>query len=159
MRAVYEIDPKQPVAGVRTLEQVRGGALASPRRTAVLLGLFAGLALVITVAGIIGVVGFTVSRRTQEIGIRMALGAERGRVQRMVLAQGLGFVAAGLAIGAIGALTLTRLMSELLFRVEPTDPYTYLVVCLILLAAALFAALPPARRATSIDPMLALRAE
>jgi len=116
------------------------------------------LALVITAAGIGGVLAFSVKQRTQEIGIRMALGASRGAVLTMVLRQGLTLVLLGLAGGTIGALCLVRLMKEVLFGVSPTDPLTFLAVTAVLLAVAVFACLMPARRATMVNPIAALRA-
>jgi putative ABC transport system permease protein len=156
---VRKIDPKQPVGKMRTLEEVRREALASPRLTAVLLGLFAALALAITAAGIAGVIAFSVSQRTHEIGIRMALGAERGRVLGMVLRQGLGPVLVGLPLGIVGALALARLAAGLLFGVEPTDPATFAGVSLLLAGVAGAACLLLGRRATEISPMVALRNE
>ena len=156
--AIRRVDPQQPVTRIETLEQVRTRALASPTLIASLLGLFALLALVITAAGIGGVLAFSVNQRTQEIGIRMALGASRGTVLTMVLRQGLTLVLLGLAGGTIGALFLVRLMKEVLYGVSPTDPLTFLAVALVLLAVAVFACLMPARRATMVNPITALRA-
>jgi ABC-type antimicrobial peptide transport system permease subunit len=136
---------------------VRGNALLPYRLTATLLGLFAALALVITLAGIGGVLAFSVSQRTQEIGIRMALGASRRDVLWMVLREGLLLVAAGLACGTVAAVMLSRLMATVLYGVPPGDPLTYVGVVVTLLAVAALAALLPARRATTIDPMIALR--
>ncbi|HXU46107.1 MAG TPA: ABC transporter permease, partial [Thermoanaerobaculia bacterium] len=147
-RAVRGLDPKQPVARIRTLEEVRRESLASPRLTAMLLGLFALLALGITAAGIAGVIAFSVSQRTHEIGIRMALGAERGRVLGLILREGLGPVLVGLPLGILGALALARLAAGLLFGVKPTDPRTFLAVGVILAAVAVAACLLPGRRAT-----------
>ncbi len=158
-KAVYEIDPENAIDQVQTLEHVRHESIASPRLTTVLLGLFAALALLITAAGIAGVMALTVSQRTHEIGIRMALGASAGSVLRLVLRQGLTLVLIGLALGVAGAFALTRLMSTLLFAVEPTDPLTWLVVALALAAVAAMACIIPARRATLIDPLAALRSE
>jgi predicted permease len=155
---IRHVDPQQPVTRIETLEQVRGRALASPTLIATLLGLFALLALVITAAGIGGVLAFSVNQRTQEIGIRMALGASRGAVLTMVLRQGLSLVLLGLAGGTIGALFLVRLMKEVLFGISPTDPLTFLAVAAVLLAVAIFACLMPARRATRVNPIAALRA-
>ena len=118
--AIRRVDPQQPITRIETLEQVRTRALASPTLIASLLGLFALLALVITAAGIGGVLAFSVNQRTQEIGIRMALGASRGAVLKMVLRQGLTLVLLGLATGTIGALFLVRLMKEVLYEVSPT---------------------------------------
>ena len=156
--AIRRVDPQQPVTRIETLEQVRTRALASPTLIASLLGLFAFVALVITAAGIGGVLAFSVNQRTQEIGIRMALGASRGAVLKMVLRQGLNLVLLGLAAGTIGALFLARLMKEVLYGVSPTDPITFLAVATVLLAVAVFACLMPARRATMVNPITALRA-
>lgn len=156
--AIRRVDPQQPVTRIETLEQVRTRALASPTLIATLLGLFALLALVITAAGIGGVLAFSVNQRTQEIGIRMALGASRGAVLGMVLRQGLTLVVLGLAGGTIVALFLVRLMKEVLFGVSPTDPLTFLVVAATLIAVAAIACLMPARRATMVNPITALRA-
>ena len=155
--AVYSIDPHQPIDRFRTLAEVRASTLDSPRLTATLLGLFALLALVITAAGIAGVIAFSVNQRTQEFGVRMALGAPRGSVLNMVLQQGLRLVLVGLAIGMAGAIVLTRVMTTLLFGVEPTDALTFLAVSMVLVAVAAAACLIPARRAASVDPMVALR--
>lgn len=157
--AVYEVDADTAVDRVQTLEQVRSDAVASPRLTAILLALFAGLALVITAAGIAGVMALSVNQRTHELGVRLALGATPGKVLRMVMRQGMSFVLVGLSAGFAGALLLGRLMSSLLFAVEPTDPATFLAVALVLIAVAAAACFVPARRVTSIDPMLALRSE
>jgi predicted permease len=156
--AIRRVDPQQPVTRIETLEQVRTRALASPTLIASLLGLFAFVALVITAAGIGGVLAFSVNQRTQEIGIRMALGASRSAVLKMVLRQGLTLVLLGLAAGTIGALFLARLMKEVLYGVSPTDPLTFLAVATVLLAVAVFACLMPARRATMVNPITALRA-
>jgi putative ABC transport system permease protein len=156
-RAVHAIDPEQPIDRIRTLAEVRADSVASPRLTATLLGIFALVALVITAAGIGGVLALSVSQRTTEIGVRMAMGAERGAVMRMVLEQGLGLVLAGLGLGLAGALALSRLVERLLFGVPPTDPLTYASVAAVLLATAGVACLMPARRAASVDPMAALR--
>jgi putative ABC transport system permease protein len=156
--AIRRVDPQQPVTRIETLAQVRSRALASPTLIATLLGLFALLALVITAAGIGGVLAFSVNQRTQEIGIRMALGASRGAVLKMVLRQGLTLVVLGLAGGTIGAFFLARLMKEVLYGVSPTDPITFLAVTVVLLSVAMVACLMPARRATMVDPITALRA-
>lgn len=154
---VHQIDPEQPVDRFRTLEQVRSLSLSSPRLTAVLLSLFALLALVITAMGITGVIAFSVSERTREFGIRLALGAQPSGVLRMVLRQGMALVLLGLSIGVAGALLLTRLMTGLLVGVPPTDPLTFLAVSLVLLAVAAAACFVPARRATAVEPLTALR--
>jgi predicted permease len=158
-QAVYAVDPENAIDQAQTLENVRNESIASPRLTAALLGMFAALAVFITAAGIAGVMALTVSQRTHEIGIRMALGATAGGVLRLVLRQGLTLVLAGLALGVAGAFALTRMMSTLLFAVEPTDPLTWLAVALALTAVAALACFMPARRATSIDPLTALRSD
>jgi putative ABC transport system permease protein len=155
---VLSIDPGQPVANVQTLEEVRGEALASPRLTTTLLLMFALLALCIMAAGLGGVVAFSVSQRTQEIGVRMALGAGRSEVLGMVLREGLRLVIFGLALGTAAAVLLTRLMSGLLFQVEATDPLTFAGMALVVVVIAAVACLAPARRASAVDPMVALRA-
>ncbi len=155
---VLAIDPGQPLANVQTLDEVRGEALASPRLTTTLLLMFALLALCITAAGLGGVVAFSVSQRTQEIGVRMALGAGRGEVLGMVLREGLRLVVLGLGLGIAAAVLLTRLMAGLLFHVEATDPITFVGMALILILIAAVACLAPARRASAVDPMVALRA-
>jgi predicted permease len=157
--AVHEVDSESAVASVQTLEQARTNSLASPRLTAVLVGLFAALALGITVAGISGVMALSVSQRRHEIGVRMALGATSVRVVGMVLGQGMRLVVVGLVLGVAGAFGLTRVFATLLFAVEPTDPPTFVAVASVLVAGAAAACLLPARRATGIDPLLALRSE
>lgn len=155
--AVHAIDPDQPVDNFRTLAEVRSASLASPTLVATLLGLFGLLALVITAAGIAGVIAFSVNQRTHEFGIRMALGAQRASVLSLVLRQGLALVLSGLAIGLAGALVLTRLLATLLFGIQPTDGFTFVAVSMVLIAVAAIACLIPARRAASVDPMVALR--
>jgi predicted permease len=155
--AVHAIDPDQPVDNFRTLAEVRSASLESPRLTATLLGLFGLLALVITAAGIAGVVAFSVNQRTQEFGIRMALGARRATVLSLVVRQGLQLVLIGLAFGVAGALVLTRMLTTLLFGIQPTDSLTFVAVSMVLIAVAAIACVVPARRAASVDPIVALR--
>ncbi|HEY4301231.1 MAG TPA: ABC transporter permease [Candidatus Didemnitutus sp.] len=155
--AIRRADAQQPVTSIETIDQVRRNALAPRRLIATLLGLFAAVALVITAAGIGGVLAFSVSQRTQEIGIRMALGASRADVRQLVLREGLVPVLGGLVLGTVLALVLTKLMTTVLYDVPPTDPVTFVVVALALLVVATVACLVPARRASSIDPMTALR--
>src|SRR5476651_663321 len=157
--AVHEVDARQPVSQIRTLESIRSHSLAPPRLTAMLVSLFAAVALIITAAGIAGVVSFSVNQRTTEIGVRMALGAPRSSVVRMIVRQGLTPVTLGLAGGLAGALLMTRVVANMLFAVEPTDPVTYAAVIATLAAVAALACLAPARRAAAIDPMRALRAD
>ncbi|MEA2561496.1 MAG: hypothetical protein QOH06_3000 [Acidobacteriota bacterium] len=151
------IDPEQPIHGVQTLEEARSESLAPSRLTTTLLAVFAVLALVITAAGIAGILAFSVSQRTHEIGIRMALGAVPGDVRFLILRQAALLVIPGLALGMAGALVLTRVLTGLLFGVEPTDPVTFVAVSLLLLGVAAVACFVPARRATEIHPMVALR--
>jgi putative ABC transport system permease protein len=157
--AVHDVDPRQPVSQIRTLESIRSHSLAPPRLTAMLVTLFAAVALIITAAGIAGVVAFSVNQRTTEIGVRMALGAPRSSVVRMIVRQGLTPVTVGLGFGLAGALAMTRIVAGLLFAVEPTDPITYAAVVGVLATTAAIACLVPARRAAAIDPMRALRAD
>jgi putative ABC transport system permease protein len=156
---VHQVDPDTAVDQVRTLQQVRDDSVASPRLTALLLGLFAALALIITAAGITGVMALSVTQRTREIGIRMALGATRARILTMVMRQGMTLVLLGLAFGVAGALVLNRLISSLLFATPGADPVTFAVVSCLLMLVAGTACLIPALRATGIDPLLALRSE
>ena len=156
---VHSIDPQQSIDNFQTVEEIRSASVASPRVTAMLLGLFAGLALCIAATGIGGVIAYTVSQRTNEIGIRMALGAERSQVLGMVLRQGFWIVLTGLAIGLGITIVASRVMSGLLFQTSATDPLTFGGVMLVLLIAAGAASFVPARRATSINPTLALRNE
>jgi putative ABC transport system permease protein len=151
-------DPDLPIANFRTLAEVRSSSIEQPRVTTSLIGVFALLALVITAAGIAGVIAFSVNQRTQEFGIRMALGAPRAGVLGMVLKEGLVLVVVGLVIGMAGALALTHVLQTLLFEVQPTDSLTFLAVSTVLVMVAVLACLLPAKRAASVDPMVALRA-
>jgi putative ABC transport system permease protein len=155
--AVRSIDPEQPIDTFRTLEQVRSGALASPRLTAILLLACAAVAVLITATGLGGVLAYAVSQRTHEFGIRLALGALPRSVVGMVVRQGLSLTALGLALGLGGALLFSRLLKGLLFGVTPTDPPTFLAVAALLAIVALAACLLPARRATAVPPAEALR--
>jgi putative ABC transport system permease protein len=157
--AVHGVDPDVPIENVRTLEDIRDRSLARPRLTAILLAVFALLALVVTLAGITGVIATSVSHRTQEFGIRMALGASQRSVLGMVLRQGLVLVATGLALGIGAALALARVLQAYLYRTAPSDPLTFAAVAILFLAAGTLACLGPAWRATTVDPMTALRAE
>jgi putative ABC transport system permease protein len=157
--AVHQVDPSTAIDQVKTLQQVRDEAVASPRLTTWLLGLFAGLALMITAAGISGVMALSVTQRTREIGIRMALGATRFRILAMVMRQGMILMLLGLVAGIIGALILNRLMAALLFATPAADPLTFAATSLLLIAVAGTACLIPALRATSINPIIALRCE
>jgi putative ABC transport system permease protein len=155
---VRDVDPRQPVGRVQTLATARSASLAAPRLTTLLLSAFAVLALAVTAIGLGGVVAFGVARRTREIGIRMALGAGRGAILAAVLREGLAAVVIGVAVGAGLAQLLARVVTRLLFDVPPTDPVTYGAVAVLLAAVAALACLLPARRATDLQPSLALRA-
>jgi predicted permease len=157
--AVYSAHPEVPVENIQTLEALRAGNLRVPGLNAVLLTVFATVALAITLAGVAAVIGTSVSQRTREFGVRMALGASRSDVLRMVLGQGLGLVAIGLAGGAAGAVLLARGIAAYLYQTPTTDPVVYIAVAAVFLLAATLACLGPARRATSIDPLLALKAD
>jgi putative ABC transport system permease protein len=156
---VHAIDPNMPVENVRSLEDIRAGYLATPRLTAMLLSIFAALAMIVTMTGITGVIATSVSQRTQEFGVRMALGASRDRVLRMVVGQGLALVGAGLCVGIAVSLALARVLATLLFNTQPTDLITFTAVAVTFTVAGTLACLGPAWRATTVDPMQALRAD
>ena len=157
--AVHEIDAAVPVAAVRPMTDVVAASLETPRLAGVLLGLFAALALVLSAVGIYGVLSYVVSQRTQEIGIRVAIGADQGRVVRLILGNGFRLSLAGLAIGTAASLALGRLLASQLHQVKPHDPLTFATVPLLLLGIALAASYLPARRAGRVDPIAALRSE
>jgi len=156
---VSSIDRDIPVASVRTMNDALATANARPRFTLVVLGVFAGVALFLATIGVYGVMSYAVSRRTQEIGVRLALGAVPSSVIRMVVGEGMTIALTGAAVGIVGAMLLTRTMASFLYGVRPTDPYTFGVVSVLLAAAALGATYLPARRASRTDPLRALRAE
>jgi putative ABC transport system permease protein len=157
--AVAAMDAQQPVAEVHPMNELLGRSVAQSRFNALLLGVFAATAMLLAAIGIYGVISYGVSIRTQEIGVRMALGADRRSVLSMVLTEALKLVACGLVTGLVLALALTRLIASLLFGVRSADPVVYLVISLVLFGAALLATLLPARRASALEPMQALRAE
>ena len=157
--AVRELDSRQPISEMRPLAEQRDQALAPHRLVASLLGLFAALALAITASGLIGIVAYSVSQRTRELGVRLALGAAPAKVLRMVVGQGMALVVGGLCLGLGAALVLGRLGRGLLYGIGPLDPLTYATVAVVLLAISAAACALPARQATRVDPMLALRAE
>ena len=157
--AIARLDPAIPIANVRTMEDVVSGALATPRFTGLLLGGFAGLALVLSAVGIYGLLSFLVSRRTREIGIRVAIGADRRRVLSMVMRSAATLALAGVAVGAAGALVLARLLGTLLHGVTPQDPATLAAAAAALTIVALAASAVPAWRATRVDPVVALKSE
>jgi putative ABC transport system permease protein len=156
---VRDIDATIPITNVQTLAEVVSNATAAARWSTTLLGVFAGVALVTAVLGVFGLLSYMVTQGARELGIRIALGASSSGVQRLVLSRGLGLVGAGLAVGLAGALILTRFMQSLLYGISPTDPITFFGVAVVLLVAAAAASFIPARRATRIDPIAALRAE
>jgi putative ABC transport system permease protein len=158
-RAIAAVDSKVPVFNVREMDQVIVEANSDARIEAQLLGIFAALALVLAAVGIYGVMSYLVAQRTQELGIRMALGAQPLDVLRLVLGRGVVLTVAGLAIGLVAAFAITRLLSKLLFGVSATDPLTFFGVALLLGVVALAACCIPARRAMRVDPMTALRYE
>jgi len=160
VRAVVRAaDPDQPVYGVATMDRLMGDRTASRRFVMILLGLFAAVALALAGLGLYGVVAYVVSQRTREIGIRIALGAEAGRVARMIIGQGAAHAAGGIVLGLGCAVAVTRVLSGLLFDVSATDPIVFAAVAVLLLAVPLRASWLPSRRAARTDPMIALRSE
>jgi putative ABC transport system permease protein len=158
-QAVAEIDPRQRVERVRSMDEIVASTAAESRFNALLFGIFGGLALVLATIGVYGLLAFSVARRTTEIGTRMALGANRAAVLKMVLKQGIALVVVGLILGLAGAIAVTRSLAPLLFGVRSTDPISFMGVAALMLLVGLVASYFPARRATRVDPMAALRDE
>jgi putative ABC transport system permease protein len=158
-REIWARDKDQPVSNIQSLEQVVSQSLARRRFNLMVLGIFAFVALVLGAAGIYGVIAYAVHQRTQEIGIRMALGARQGDVFRLILKHGLLLALIGLGLGIAGSIALSRLLSSQLYDVSSIDPATFASVSLLLCGVALLACYIPARRATQVDPMVALRYE
>jgi putative ABC transport system permease protein len=158
-REVQSVDPNQPVYNVLTMQEVIDRSISNSRLNMVLLSVFAGLATLLAVIGIYSVMSYLVTQHTREIGIRIALGASRANILRLVIGRGLWLTVAGIAIGALAAFGLTRLMSSLLYGVTGADPTTYTLVSALLLLVALAACYVPARRAMKVDPLVALRYE
>lgn len=156
---VREIDPNIPVANIRPMTEIVAASLATPRLTGFLLGTFAVIALTLAAVGIYGVLSYLVARRTHEIGIRLAVGADRAQVLTMVLKQGLTLAGIGIAAGIVTAFLLTNLMRTLLYQVRPSDPETFVLVTLALISVAILASMLPAYRATKVSPLIALRTE
>jgi putative ABC transport system permease protein len=153
------VDRNEPLSDFLTMQEHISNSMAPSRFRTVLLSIFAALALTLAVVGLYGVMSYTVSRRTHEIGVRMAMGARREDVLRLVVGQGFKLAMVAVAIGIIGAWALVRTLSSLLYGVRPLDPLTFVVAALALTAAALLATYLPARRATKVDPIVALRHE
>jgi len=160
--AVYGAGSDQPIFNVETMQQIVSESMSSQRFPMILLGTFAGLALLLASVGIYGVISYSVAQRTHEFGIRVALGADQRDVLQMVMGQGLALALAGLAIGVVAALILTRVLSSfsvLLYGVGASDPLTFIIVSVLLISPAILACYIPARRAIKVDPMVALRYE
>jgi ABC-type antimicrobial peptide transport system permease subunit len=158
-REIRALEPAAAIEDVAPLATLVASATSSARLNLALMAVFGGLALVLACVGLYGVVSYSVSRRTRELGVRLALGASPAGVRRLVLAEGARLVAASLAVGVVGALALARLLRALLVGIAPWDPPTYLCATAILAAVALFACWVPARRAARMDPVAALRAD
>jgi putative ABC transport system permease protein len=159
IETIRQLDPNRPIDHVQTLEEIRDETIAPQRLNATLIGLFAALALAIATVGVAGVLAFSVSQRTNELGIRVALGAGRGTILRMILGEGAAMALVGLVVGGMAAIPLSALLKGLLFGVEPADPPTIALSALLLVGVALVASWIPAQRATVVDPITALRSE
>jgi putative ABC transport system permease protein len=159
VRIIREQDPQLAVASIKTMGEVLATSTAERRITMLLIAVFAAAALLLAAVGIYGVIAYSVTERTQEIGIRMALGAARRNVLRMVVVQAMALAAIGIAAGALLALVLTRALEGMLFEIEASDPVTFVVVAAVLAAVAALASYIPGRRATHVDPIIALRGE
>lgn len=159
VRKIHELDPTVTVIDVQTMAERMGSSLARQRFSTVMLGAFAMFALMLAIVGVYGIMSHVVTQGTHDIGVRMALGAERGRILRMVLRQGMELAVVGVMLGLLGAAAVTRVMAGLLYGVSTTDLTTFSTVPLALIATAMLATYLPARRATRVDPVVALRDE
>jgi putative ABC transport system permease protein len=158
-RVIQAIDPQLPITNIRSMNEVASTALAQQRFNMLLIGVFAAVALSLTMVGLYGLLGYQVAQRTREIGVRMALGARRADVLRMVVMRGLTLTLAGMVIGVAGSLGLGRFLKTLLFGVTATSPWVFVTVAGVLLVVAFLASFIPARRTMRVDPVIALRCE
>jgi putative ABC transport system permease protein len=156
---IYEVDRDQPISKVQTMEKILADSVSQRRLNMLLLGVFAATALLLSLIGIYGLIAHSVSQRVREIGIRLALGAQKGDVLRMILRQGMRLTLIGITVGLAAAFVLTRFLSTLLHEVNDKDPMTFTAVALLVAVIALLACYIPARRATKVDPLIALRYE
>jgi putative ABC transport system permease protein len=159
VKEIHALDPDQPVADIRTLDQVVAKSIARPRFNTLLLAIFAGVALVLASVGIYGVMNYSATQRTHEVGIRMALGATRADIMRLVVGNGMMLTLTGIVVGLLASWALTRVMATLLFGVTATDLPTFIGVSAVLAAVAFIANYIPARKATRVNPLIALRYE
>jgi ABC-type antimicrobial peptide transport system permease subunit len=158
-QAIHQIDANLPITNVTTLAEQVSNSMGPQRLISALTVLFGIVGLALACVGLYGIMAYNVARRTHELGVRMALGAQKGEILKMIMGHGLRLTLIGLAIGAAGALALTRLMTNLLYGVKPSDPLTFIAVSVLLALVALLACYIPARRAIKVDPMVALRYE
>jgi putative ABC transport system permease protein len=156
---VSAVDKNETLSAARSMDDVLGASVSQPRFSSQLLGMFAALALILAAIGLYGLMAYSITQRKNEIGIRMALGARREDILRLILRQGLRLTLIGMGLGLVASLFLTRVLSSMLFTVGPTDPQTFMLVALLLAGVALAACFIPARRAAMVDPMVALRYE
>jgi len=158
-QTIWSMDREMPVSRLQTMSHAVGNVLWQSRFNLMLIGIFSAIAMILAVVGIYGVMAYEVAQRTQEIGIRMALGANRNGIVRLVFSQSLRMVLIGVIVGVGSALVLARLMTTMIYQVQPADPLTYVGVTALVFAVAALSALLPARRATRVDPIIALRYE